>query len=322
MLKKLKSFAAIALAVSLLSGITALAATPGESFFSEPPPLSFEPDDDSWLGYKIIPAVDITITALGRDATDMAQDHPIRVWDVSTRSNPIYENGWGEEEPQRTEFDGAVLLGEVLVTPDSPQDSGFHYEELAEPIVLKAGGLYAFVSLEYADGDYMVWPTDVSDLIQELVNIDIAYICEDAHSGSQHGSNPLDAPPVNYWISDWHYGDDPIVRGGYCVGIMSNVNFWYSADDAVVADEEPVADEEAIADEEEEPAVVEEPAVIEAVSDDIAPVLISVAVDEASDDKATPPTSDNAVSSVTLLGFFGVAALGMFLLSAKKRREN
>jgi len=311
MLKKIKVFVAIATAVSLLSGVVALAA-PGESFFSEPPPLSFEPDDDSWLGYKIVPKVDITITALGRDATDMAQDHPVRLWDVSARPDPLGE--WGEDEPQRTAFEGSYIMSEVLITPDSLQDKGFHYEELEEPIVLKAGGLYAIVALEYAEGDYMVWPTDVTDVISGLINENIANITEDAHSGPQHGRNDIDAPPVNYWISTWTYGEETMGRWDGNAGVMSNVNFWYTADAEIPAAEETEEVEEAVIDEEIEE--IDDASVVEEV------IEKPVEADKVVDDKPVPVNGDRLVGNSAYIIILTFMAFGAVLLSIRKRREN
>jgi|GEM_PF-1967343 len=247
MLKKFKIFSAVLVAASLLSGITALAA-PGGSFFSEPPAQAWEPDKDSNVGYKIIPKVDITVTALGRDALGMAQNHELTLWDMTDRmeASPT----WGEEEPARVDFESAVLLATVEVTPDSPQDSGFFYAELAEPIVLKAGNLYAIASQEYEDGDFVphVHGCDLSN-IPNLVNENIAYICEDAHNGIANGGvvpEGMDmVPPINWWFHDWvQDGENPAYRAGGAFGtsargILSSVNFWYDEELTV-----PLTDDE------------------------------------------------------------------------------
>ena len=238
MLKKMKVFFVALTAVSLLSGITALAA-PGASFFSEPAEQILEPDMDSFKGYKVIPKVDITVTALGRDAFEMAQDHKVQVWDVTARPDPSVDIPWGEEEPHRIVYDGSFMMAEVLVTPNSPVDSGFHYEELDAPVVLEAGKLYAIVSEEFEDGDLVTYPPDNAQFIAGLVNEKIAYIPEDAHNSIPGGvtvDNPPDAiPPINYWFSTWSYDTEVMERGPVSTGILSSVNFWYVEDDAVIA---------------------------------------------------------------------------------------
>jgi len=287
MLRKLRLFAVVLTAVSLLSG-TAVLAAPGASFFNEPPPQEWEPSEDNVKGYKIIPKVDITITALGRDALGMAQEHKVQVWDVSARSNPTVEEGWGEHEAQRRDYDGSYMITEVLVTPDSPVDSGYHYEELAEPVVLKAGTLYAIVSEEFEDGDWVTYPPTNAEFISELINTDIASIVEDAHNSIPGGFEKPDeleiVPPINYWFSLWSYGEETMFINEGNTGILSSVNFWYEENDAVVEDEAPVETVER--------------------------------------DDEIPPTGDKTVDVTAISILLLITSFGMTMLMIRRRNEN
>jgi len=346
LLKRLKIFSVVLIAVSLLSGLTAFAA-PGGSFFSEPPEQAWEPDKDVIAGYKIIPKVDIAVTALGRDALGMAQNHEVTLWDMTNRmeASPT----WGEEEPARVDFESAVLLATVEVTPDSSQDSGFFYVELAEPIVLKAGNLYAIAAQEYEDGDYVphVHGCDLSN-IPSLVNENIAYICEDAHNGIANGAElpaGMDvAPPINWWFHDWFQdGENPAYRAGgafgsSCQGILSSVNFWYDeeltvplTDDEVNALYPPAISEEAAEETAEAEETVEEEAIIEETISEETTIEETVEekveetafeeimpVKETDRNEAIPPTNDNSIGASGYVLILMLAALGMIILIAKK----
>ena len=292
MFRQVKRFIAFAAVFTLIGGTTAMAAPGGSSFFSEPPPQQglyshWSGRDEVWNGYKIIPKVDITITAVGRDASGMENSHEVAVWDMSNRPDPgvtwggddqVESRGWGDKSP---------MMAKVTVSPSSSQDSGFYYETLDTPIVLKAGGLYGIASREYIGGDPVTNSSINNTVIGDLINNDIAYVCEDAHDGIPYDENASIGAPTNYWHSDWEVKDGVSVRGGGNVGILGSVNIWYTV--GVPAEPDPGPADSG-----------------------------SSGGDSGSGGKDVPVTGDNSLNIAVFAVIFLAAGCGAFAL--KKRR--
>ena len=293
MLKHFKKFIALAAVFTLIGATTVFAAPNGSSFFSAPAPLTDKPitsphEVDQFMGYKFIPFVDITITALGRGAEGMSQEHEVRLWDMTGRGDPGPEWNTGDDLLARGGDAGCVLMAQVKVTPNSQQDSGFYYEPLGNPVVLKAGVLYCIATYETEDGDIYTDPPTTEAVIGDLIRNDIAYICEDAHCNDPIDSSKKLTAPANWWKNDWNWAGADSARQGNNVGIRTNANFWF-----VVGEIEAEADNSG-----------------------------GSGSDAGSGGKDTPVTGDNSAGAVALAGLFIAAAVGAWALSVKKKRVN
>ena len=108
-------------------------------------------DFSGQVGFELIPAADISVTALGRSVSGSAirKPHAVTLWDCAP------------EKP----------LGRVMVSPASKQDGqGFACELLASPLRLVKGRTYRLTSSEEKGGDPMM---DIGDIRAHLAVADV-----------------------------------------------------------------------------------------------------------------------------------------------------
>ena len=154
---------------------------------------SIRADYEGYSGFRFTAAENITLTTLGRADVianhPMAYNHKVVIWDVAENK----------------------IIAKVTVTPSSPINGDYRYENLLKPVTLLAGREYSLVSEELIGGDY--W----------LVHYDLTGMHSSAITGIKllTGNNELDNVNQPGWVIDgWdNYG-------------FVGLNFWY--DEAVL----------------------------------------------------------------------------------------
>jgi hypothetical protein len=155
-----------------------------------------------YSGIRFTAVSDITVTTLGRSDVigdyPMKEDHDVVIWDVEKNE----------------------IIAKVTVTPSSPMENGYRYENLSKTVTLLEGKEYSLVSAETMNGDY--WP-ESHDMTGRHTNLVTGL-------KAITGSGYLDTENQPDWMPD--DCNNPNYQSQGFVGL----NFWYVGEANVVTE--------------------------------------------------------------------------------------
>ena len=211
MLRKLSKVIVLFFVLALIGSTNVFAEPAGKASFMTATVSKDAPmrnDYGGYIGVRFNVTSEITVTTLGRpdilENYPMSQDHEIVIFDVETNRR----------------------IARVTVTPSSPIENGYRYENLSQPVTLRAGNKYTICSAEFVEGDYWAASYNMTDVHSNEV---MALKAISSVFASTTAGQPTWMPtPDNNLANE---------SNGY-IGL----NFWYIGESNVtVTSEEPVS---------------------------------------------------------------------------------